>query len=63
MTLIYTDSIGINLVIQTLFDLTGYDSVVLNIVKPSGTLVTATPVVYDVTSGELHYETVRGDLS
>lgn len=62
MVLVYQNAIGVNLTVNTNFDLTGYSAVTLKIKKPSSEIVTATPTVFSVTSGILKYETVDGDL-
>jgi hypothetical protein len=62
MTLIYKNAIGINISITTSFDLTGYSTLVYYITKPSGTKLTKTPSVVNLTAGTLSYETISGDL-
>jgi hypothetical protein len=62
MTLVYKNSIGINFQILTNFDLTGYSSLSWYLTKPSGTKLTKTPTVVDITTGELSYESISGDL-
>lgn len=62
MVLVYQNAIGINLTIYTLFDLTGYSTISYVISKPSGTKLTKTPVVVNLTTGELSYETISGDF-
>ena len=48
--------------IYTTFDLTGYSTVTLKIRKPSGTILTKTPSVFDLDDGILTYESITGDL-
>ena len=62
MVLIYKDEIGITLNIYCTYNIVGYTSVTVDIVKPDGTVLIVTPSVVDATIGKLSYDTVSGDL-
>ena len=58
----YVDDIGTRIRTTMSEDITGYSAVTYYIQNPSGTEVTKTCVVEDVTNGIVYYDTVSGDL-
>jgi hypothetical protein len=62
MTLVFDTTVGLAMTIETSLDLTSSSSYQLYIVKPDGTTAMWTPTCATLTSGELHYTTVTGDL-
>jgi len=63
MALVYVGDIGARLVVSTL-NLSFNPSTILAILirKPSGVLMTKTPGVINLTTGELTYDTIAGDV-
>jgi hypothetical protein len=63
MALPYVGDIGARLTVSTLnlsFSLTTVIKILIR--KPSGTLMTKTPSVINLATGELTYDTITGDL-
>jgi len=59
---IYTGDIGTRLRHTLNVDLTGYSSIDYKIKKPSGTVLTKTCVVEDLSEGIIYYDIIAGDI-
>ena len=62
MTLVYTDSVGIKINVNTNADLTGYSTLELLVKKPDNTVESWDLVITDVSAGTCYYVTTETDF-